>query len=128
MSEIEISEVPQEEKELFKNGLELYQVILNNAKQKKVPLKKVENVNYSSWINPLKLMIENEDFKLNHLKMIIKYLRNPDHEFWRKTILDTKGLRKNSSKILTEIISYSKPSIGKVPTDDSLTLKLESYE
>ncbi len=56
LSEIEISEVPYEEKELFKYGLELHEVILKNANQKNVPLKKVENATYYSWINPLRLM------------------------------------------------------------------------
>ncbi|MFV8226219.1 hypothetical protein [Christiangramia aquimixticola] len=128
ISEIEISEVPQEEKELFKYGINLHQVILKNANQKNVPLKKVENVTYHSWINPLKLMLEIDSISLKHLKKIIEYLKNPENEFWCKIILDTKGLRKNSSKILTEINSSSKPSISKVRTDDFLTSKLESYE
>ena len=128
ISEIEISEVPYEEKELFKYGIDLHEVILKNANQKNVPLKKVENATYWYWINPLRLMFDKDNVTVNHLKKIIEYLRNPDHEFWRKTILDTKGLRKNSSKILTEINSSSKLPIGKVPTDDSLTSKLESYE
>lgn len=128
MSEIEISEVPHEEKELLKYGIDLQEVILNNANQKNVPLKKVENTSYITWMKPLKFMIEKDQFSIKHLRSILNYLENPENEFWRKTILDTKGLRKNSSKILTEINSSSKPSIGKVPTDDSLTSKLESYE
>ena len=128
MSEIEISEVPYEEREIFKYGTALQKVILNIANQKNVPLKKVENTTYITWMKPLKFMIEKDQFSIKDLRSILNYLEDPENEFWRKTILDTKGLRKNSSKILTEINSTSKPSIVKIPTDDSLTSKLESYE
>lgn len=128
ISEIEISEVPYEEKDLFRYGLDIQNVILRNANQKNIPLKKVENVTYSSWINPLKLMLEKDNVTENHLKMIIEYLRDPDNEFWRKTILDSKGLRKNCSKILTEIHSSKIQGKSQMAPNKSLTQKLNSYE
>ncbi len=76
----------------------------------------------------MQLMLEEDSILMNHLQKIIEYLRNPENEFWRKTILDTKGLRKNSSKILTEINSSNKATVGKITLNDSLTLRLESYE
>ncbi|MEO2126850.1 MAG: hypothetical protein ABGW91_01705 [Christiangramia sp.] len=128
LSEIDISEVPYEEIEIFKYGLNLQEVILKNAKQKNVPLKKVKDVTYKFWFNPLKLMIEKDDVSINQLKKLIEYLKNPENIFWRKTILDTNGLRKNASKILTDINSSSTHYIGKNLSNDSLTSKLESYE
>jgi len=128
MSEIEISEVPPEEKELFKYGIDLQEVILKNANEKNVPLKKVENVNYSSWVNPLKLMIEKDHVSISHLKKLIEYLENPENRFWRKTILDSKGLRRNCSKILSEINSASCSDGKKALSNEKLTKKLESYE
>lgn len=128
MSEIEISEVPHEEKEIFKYGIDLQKVILKNAKQKNVPLKKVEKATYSSWINPLQLMVQKDNVTVNHLKKIIEYLKNSENEFWRKTILDTKGLRRNCSKILTEINSSSNHDKASEHSLENLNRKLESYE
>tara|TARA_B000000460_G_C21387294_1_gene336572 strand:- start:38 stop:661 length:624 start_codon:yes stop_codon:yes gene_type:complete len=124
LSEIDISEVSREEKEIFEYGLTLQKVILMNAKQKNVPLKKVENATYKFWINPLQLMIEKDNVSITHLKKLIKYLKNPENTFWRKTILDTKGLRKNCSKILSEINSFERNGISKKTPSESLTQKL----
>ncbi|WP_034889665.1 hypothetical protein [Gillisia sp. Hel_I_29] len=128
ISEIEISEVPIVDLVIYKYGIELRKVILDNASQKNIPIKKVEDAKYKNWLEPLRFMLQKDKISEKHLKDIINYLRNPSSEFWRKTILSTTVLRKNSSQILSEINSSKKTNVGKITTNDSLTSRLESYE
>jgi len=126
MSEIEISEVPLDVLEIYKIGEEFRKNIEEFAKSKDIPLKKVSEAKYKSWLDPLIKMVGEDGLKISHLKDLITYLRSTDNQFWQKTVLDTRILRKNSSKILAEIKSKQQFD-SNIPVSNSLTKKFNSY-
>ena len=127
MSEIEISEVPLDFLEIYKIGEELRKNIEDYAKSKDIPLKKVSEAKYKSWLDPLIKMVNEDGLKVSHLEDLTTYLRSSDNQFWQKTVLDTRILRKNSSKILAEIKSQKQFS-EVISASNSLTKKFNSYE
>ena len=86
----------------------------------------MSDAKYKSWLDPLIKMVREDGLKISHLKDLITYLRSTDNQFWQKTVLDTRSLRKNSSKMLAEIKS-KKQSDGNISVSNSLTKKFNSY-
>lgn len=127
LTEIEISEVPEDLIIPYKYALIFHKSIIDNLKSKGLPVTKYEKVKFKNYIDPVKQMIEEDGVSISQIERMLNFLKNPKNEFWNKIVTDTRILRKNSTKILLASEVKNPMSISE-DNSQSLTEKLRRYE
>lgn len=130
LSEIKISEVPQDLKDYFEIASSFQKLFIETLKSKKSPSRILEKAKFKKWVDPVRLMMQTENVTKENLQDAYKFLKDtkPDSEFWKKNILSTTALRKNISKLLLQAAKASPSSDLKPRDDDKVNKKLKNYD
>ena len=102
LSEIEISDVELGLVEFFKIAKSFQNLFIKNLKEKNASTTHQESANFKSYVDPIRLMIKNQEATIEELQDVWDYLDSPKGEFWKTNILSTTKLRE---KITTLVMS-----------------------
>jgi hypothetical protein len=125
LSEIKISDVPSKHQFYFKIAKEFNELIIKNLDARRAPKKKQTAAKFITWVDPIRLMIEQDKVTREMLLEAYKYLKGPNSTFWKANILSTASLRKN----ITQLLAQANNSTAKVEVKDTKTAeKLSKYD
>jgi hypothetical protein len=100
LSEIKISDVDEDLKQFYDIALNFQQLFIKNLKEKNAPTKQQENATFKKYVDPIRLMIKNNECTIENLREVYAYLNSPRGEFWKTNILSTETLRKQITKLV----------------------------
>jgi hypothetical protein len=126
LSEIEISEIPDDLNNYFQIAIKFQKVFIQNLLEKQAPTKVQERAKFGSYVTPIRLMMEKDGVTSSQFDRALKLLRSPDGEFWKKHILSTQKLREKISQLLS--IEQKKLVVNNSTMNLSVSEKLKSYE
>lgn len=106
MSEIEISNVPQEEIDYFNVALAFYQLFQNNAKELSVRWSHLEKTKYKDCVNSIRLLSEVDNRTRDEMLLVFDLLKKD--LFWKQNIQTTKKLREKFDQLVTKAKNYGK--------------------
>jgi len=99
LSEIEISDLEDNVLEYFQIAKAFQQLFIKNLKEKNSPSKIQEQAKFKNYVDPIRLMMENDGVTKEQLTKVFKYLGSNEGEFWKPNILSTKKLREKFSQL-----------------------------
>jgi len=126
LSEIEISEVPEDLINYFQIAIKFQKVFIQNLLEKQAPAKIQERAKFGNYVPPIRLMMEKDGVTSFQFDRALKLLRSPDGEFWKKNILSTQKLREKIGQLLS--IVQTKLTVNNSTMNLSVSEKLKSYE
>jgi hypothetical protein len=100
LSEIKISDVDEDLKQFYDIALNFQQLFIKNLKEKNAPTKQQENATFKKYVDPIRLMIKNNECTIENLREVYAYLNSSRGEFWKTNILSTETLRKQITKLV----------------------------
>ncbi|MBT8269514.1 MAG: hypothetical protein HKN96_02710 [Flavobacteriaceae bacterium] len=128
LTEITISELPASFKNLFDLAIRIQKVILKNLSDAGAPIKKIEDATAYSFLNPLRLAIENDGATLGQLERATEALDSSGPNFWKQHVISSAKLREKLSQILSDINTNTKNSEPKSAMDEAVAQNLNRYE
>jgi len=102
LSEIEISDVPKDEIEYVEIAKAYQQLFIKNIKEHGGSYTHQQNAKYKAYVNPIRLMMQNDNVTKEQLQKVWKYLSSPKGNFWKSNILSTKKLREKFSQLIIQ--------------------------
>ena len=120
MSDFEKSDEVKNEQDII--TLEFWHLFKNNALKYGCTTNVLDNAKYKLWKDAIRLMMDVDGVPVENIRKIYRMLNVDDKmcdEFWSKTIMSTRGLRRNYNKI---IVRYGKQQRGSTSgaTDEEL--------
>lgn len=100
LSEIKISDVDDDLKQFYEIAFNFQQLFIKNLKEKNAPTKSQENAKFKKYVDPIRLMITQNECTIENLREVYAYLNSPRGEFWKTNILSTETLRKQITKLV----------------------------
>lgn len=127
MSEIKISELDEKNQIYFKIALSFFELFKQNLLDAGASLVNLNRAK-GNWIDDIRLIIENDKYKVDDLRKIFDFLSRD--EFWKKNILSTSKLRKQLDKLLLQINynnhGQNRQNLQRGATPEELARLLES--
>lgn len=120
--EVKDFEIQEDQKVAFYWAIKFQELILNNLKTKNAPLKKLKEVSFLDFVEPLKEMLEKDGITEAHLQMAYEQLQTD--EFWKGIILDTNKLREK----INQLLAQGKKLIKIKEMDSRVQNKIRSYD
>ena len=128
LTEIDISDVPENIKNYFLIAKEFQKVFIKNLQEKNAPIKTQERAIFSNYVTPIRLMIEVDGVTQNQIDRALKLLSSSDGNFWKKNILSTEKLREKIGQLLSIEENKSPFYESAIKMNNSVSEKLQSYE
>src|SRR5690606_26473228 len=100
LSEIDISDVEDGLKHYFEIAVAFQKLFIKNLEEKKSPTKNQASAKFSAYVDPIRLMFENDEVTIEQMQSVFKYLNSPQGEFWKANILSTKKLREKFPQLV----------------------------
>lgn len=100
LSEIKISDLPDNFEKYFEVAKSFQMLFKNNLIEAGASTKKIDSAK-GTWINDIRLMIESDGYNLGDLREVFAFLQK--NAFWKKNILSTSKLREQMDKLKLEI-------------------------
>lgn len=101
LSEIEEDDLPDEEKEYFKIAVAYRDRFMDNLKSINARTVNIERATYGKWVDPIRLMIENDSVTLEQLREVWHFLKR--HNFWSENVQSTAKLREKFQTIHSQV-------------------------
>jgi pimeloyl-CoA synthetase len=120
--EVKDFEVVPDQKLSFSWAIKFQELFLKNLKNKGAPLKKIIEVGYEDFVEPIREMIENDGITETHLQLAYELLKKD--EFWNGIILDTNKLREK----IGQLIDQGKMPVKIKEMDIRVQDKIKSYD
>ncbi|WP_034919650.1 hypothetical protein [Gillisia sp. CAL575] len=120
--EIKDFEVDIDQKLSFNWAIKFQELFLNNLKLKGAPLKKIKEVNFEDFVEPIREMLENDGITETHLQLAYEQLQTD--EFWKGIILNTNKLREK----ISQLIAQGKKAVEIKDMDMRVQNKIKSYD
>jgi hypothetical protein len=108
LSEIEISDVEVSLQTYFIVAKNFQELFIRNLREKSISTVTQERAKFKNYVNPIRLMIENNECTLQDLRDVWSYLSSSKSEFWKKNILSTSKLREQIVKLIFETKKHEK--------------------
>lgn len=103
MSEIEISDVPEDEKDYFLIADSFLKLFERNSQEVlKVKWSHLEKTKYKSFVDPIRLMMTVDGRTREEIQKVYKFLQSDD--FWMRNIQSTEKLRKQFDQLITKTV------------------------
>lgn len=77
-------------------------IFIKNLTEKQAPCANQRNAKFSTYVNPIKHMIEIDEVSIDQIRDASNYLKSKEGEFWKSNILSTKKLREKISVLLAK--------------------------
>lgn len=106
LSSITIDDVPEEEKDFYKIALGFHKLFETNEKELGVKWPSLRKTTYKAAIDPIRLMIQNNEYTVIDLKKVYSVLIHD--QFWKKNIRSCSKLREKMETLLTKHLDLDK--------------------
>ncbi|WP_321995355.1 hypothetical protein [Draconibacterium orientale] len=109
LSQVDKSTLDPTSQSYFEIALSFWQLIRNHLRDIKMSTSIMDEAEYDTWVDPIRLLIENDNHTLEELREVFKFLRND--EFWIMQIRSTAKLRKkdkNGQKYFNTILTIAR--------------------
>lgn len=123
LSEIKISDLESSEIIYFEIAFAYQKLFIKNLKEKNAPTTNQEKATYKNYVNPIRLMMQNDGVTKDQLTKVYKFLGSIEGEFWKSNILSTSKLREKFQQLLLKSQENGKPSVAqgaKIPVRSNL--------
>ena len=100
LSKIEISDLEEDEKLFFEIAVAYQKLFIKNLQEKKSPTKNQEKATFKNYVDPVRLMMQNDGVTKDQLTDVWKFLGSAAGEFWKPNILSTKKLREKFPQLI----------------------------
>lgn len=100
LSEINISDLKDDEKKYFEISLAFRGLFIKNLKEKGSTTNHQDNATYKAYVDPIRLMMQKDGVTEDQLKKVFNYLNSPEGEFWKSNILSTNKLREKFNQLV----------------------------
>ncbi|MGC1633189.1 MAG: hypothetical protein WA749_13855, partial [Gelidibacter sp.] len=108
LSEVDTSDLEDSEIEYFEIAKVFRDLFIKNLKEKNAPVQNQETAKFKNYVDPIRLMMENDNVTNEQLKKVFKYLSSPEGDFWKANILSTKKLREKFSQLIMKCETETK--------------------
>jgi hypothetical protein len=108
LSEIKISEVEDDLKDYFEIAKAFQDLFIKNLKEKNSSYVNQKNAKFGNYVNPIRLMMTNDEITKEQLTTVFKFLDSQQGEFWKSNILSTKKLREKFQQLIMKANEKSK--------------------
>ncbi len=125
LSEIHISDVPEDLIIYYKHAVAFQKLFIENLQEKNAPTAVQERALFDSYITPIRLMMEKDGVSNSQLEEALKFLKSTQGDFWKQNVLSTKKLREKISQLLIQ--KAPKPTII-AEMDQAVLNKFKSFE
>ena len=125
ISEIKISDVPDELKNYYKIALKFQQLIIKNLEDRKSPAGTQKKAKFKKWVDPIRIMMVSDGVTKEQLITAYNYLNSPAADFYQTNVLSTVSLRKNISKLVSEA---NKPVKNQSPSESKSWMQKQTDE
>ena len=96
LSQVDESTLDQREKEHFQIAMAFWQLIKSNLTELNISVAGIENAEYKSWIDPIRLLMDNDKRSIEEIREVFSFLK--DDDFWKEQIRSTSKLRKKNKE------------------------------
>lgn len=100
LSEIDISDVEDSLKQYFEIAVAFQKLFIKNLEEKNSPTKNQTGAKFFDYVNPIRLMFENDEVQLEQVQSVFRFLNSPQGDFWKSNILSTKKLREKFPQLV----------------------------
>ena len=108
MSEVETSNVPENEIDYFNVANAFFELFKQNASELGVRWKHLETLTYKNAITPIRLLATTDNRTRDEMLIVFEFLKKDD--FWKQNIQSTKKLREKFDQLITKASTYGKPT------------------
>lgn len=108
LTEIDISDVELGLVDHFKIAKEFQRLFIENLTERNISTSHQQKATFKNYVDPIRLMIQNNEATRQDLIDVWKYLKSKDGEFWKTNIQSTSKLR---DKFTTLLMNARKPKI-----------------
>lgn len=116
LSQVDKSTLDATSQSYFEVALSFWQLIRNHLLSIKMSTALIDEAEFDTWVDPIRLLIENDKHTLDELREIFKFLR--DDEFWIMQIRSTAKLRKkdkNGQKYFDTLLTIARNEKNRKP-------------
>lgn len=106
MSEIIISDVPQEQIDFYNVANAFYQLFKQNAIDLEVRWSHLEKTTYKKCVTPIRLLATNDNRTRDEMLLVFDLLKKD--LFWKQQIQTTEKLREKFDQLITKAQNYGK--------------------
>lgn len=99
LSQVDKSTLDETTFQYFEIAFSFWKLVSKNIADSGIKNTSVESAKFSTWVDPIRLLIENDKKTIEQIRKVYKFL-NSD-EFWGKQILSTAKLRKKNKNDMT---------------------------
>ena len=96
LSQVDESTLDHREKEYFQIAVAFWQLIEANLTELNISVSGIENAEYKSWVDPIRLLMENDKRTIDEIREVFSFLK--DDDFWKEQIRSTSKLRKKNKE------------------------------
>ena len=127
LSEISISDVPNEFQEYFKIAVSFQKLFIKNLQEREAPTKNQRQATFKNYVTPIRLMIENDNTTREQIRQAYDFLKSKEGEFWKSNILSTKKLREQIDKLIAQKNAPKRDGTV-TPVDEKVRSKIAQYD
>jgi len=102
LSEIDISDVPDELKYYFEIATLFQTLFIKNLTSLKSPVDKIEKAKFKAFVDPIRLAFERDGITRGEIKDAYDYLDSSQGKFWWPNIQSTKKLREKIPQLVAQ--------------------------
>ncbi|WP_158975606.1 hypothetical protein [Cellulophaga sp. L1A9] len=75
-------------------------MFIKNQKEKGASASNQEKAKFIAYVNPIRLMMENDSVSKDQLTIVFNFLKSNEGEFWKSNILSTSKLREKFNQLI----------------------------
>lgn len=94
LSQVDESTLDQTEKKYYQIAFSFFELVKSSLKELSISVAEIEKAKYKTWVDPIRLLIENDKRTVEEFREIFSFLQKD--EFWKEQIRSTAKLRKKN--------------------------------
>lgn len=94
LSQVDESTVDHTDLEYYQIAFAFWQLIKANLTELDISIVGIENAEYKSWVNPIRLLMQTDKRTIEEIREVFNFLK--DDDFWKEQIRSTAKLRKKN--------------------------------
>lgn len=99
LSQVDESTLNPKDKKYFQVAISFWELVKSNLQELNISGSEVEKAKFKTWINPIRLLMENDGRTIEEFREIFRFLQQD--EFWKEQIRSTAKLRKKNKEEIT---------------------------
>jgi hypothetical protein len=99
LSQVDKSTLNHKEIEYYQVAISFWELVKTNLTELNISGSSIERAKYKTWVNPIRLLMENDGRTIEEFREIFRFLQKDD--FWKEQIRSTAKLRKKNREDIT---------------------------